>query len=207
MWLRWLELAVLYLVIPALVLLLVPSQDIWLMTILCLMGAFCLLVLLKDAHFKRFRLWHTDKFYHHIYQSLKLFVPAAVILTVVVYWFAPNVLFILPREQLGMWLMILVIYPVISVIPQELIFRTYFFHRYKNIIPSKNARWLLSTLLFAFAHMVYGNWLAVILSGIGGAIFGYRYLKTRSTLVVVVEHTLWGSYLFTLGLGSFLLAQ
>ncbi|MEH6709730.1 MAG: CPBP family intramembrane glutamic endopeptidase, partial [Paraglaciecola polaris] len=161
----------------------------------------------KDVNFKRFRLWHTDAFWLHIRASLKVFVPVAIALALLVYFFAPHILFKLPREDVQFWLLTLAIYPIVSVIPQEVIFRTFFFHRYKHIIPSKNIRWALSTVSFSLAHVVYGNWIAVGLSFIGGGLFGYRYIKSRSTLVVVVEHTLWGSYLFTLGVGVFLLTQ
>lgn len=207
MWWRWTELSLIYLISPLLVFLLVSDQETWLMPVLCMMGATCLILLLNDSNFKRYRLWHTDQFSMHIGKSLKIFIPAAIGLAIVVYWFAPNTLFLLPREDLRFWLLTLAIYPIVSVIPQEVIFRTFFFHRYKQIIPSKNARWLLSAVCFSFAHIVYGNWVAVVLSGIGGLLFGYRYMQTRSTIIVVVEHTLWGSYLFTLGIGVFLLAQ
>lgn len=109
-----------------------------------------------------------------------------------------------PLNEPWMWVATLLIYPVVSVIPQEIIFRTYFFHRYKKILPSKYARWALSTFVFGLAHLVYGNWIAVVISWFGGAIFGYRYMQTNSTPVVVIEHAIWGSFLFTIGLGSYL---
>ncbi|MFT6897348.1 MAG: membrane protease YdiL (CAAX protease family) [Paraglaciecola sp.] len=205
--LRWSELTVIFLFSPLLVLFLVSDYDTWLMPLLGLMAGYCLFLLMRDVNFKRFRLWHTEEFWFHIGKSLKLFVPVALVLAIAVYVFAPDILFILPREEWRFWLLTLAIYPIVSVIPQELIFRTFFFHRYKQIIPSKNIRWLLSTASFSLAHVVYGNWIAVGLASAGGALFGYRYIHTRSTLVVVVEHTLWGSYLFTLGIGVFLLTQ
>ena len=121
------------------------------------------------------------------------------------YILKPQLLFLLPLEHTQLWLGTLLIYPICSVVPQEIIFRTFFFHRYKGIIPSKQARCLLSSASFALAHAIYGNWLAVLLSGIAGLLFGYRYLTTRSTLVVVVEHSIWGSYLFTVGIGIYFL--
>ena len=205
--LRWSELTVLFLCTPLLILFLVSDYDTWLMPLLILMGGYCLLLLWKDVNFKRFRLWHTDDFWQHFGATLKVFVPCAIVLAMLVYYFAPQILFKLPREDLQFWLITLAIYPIVSVIPQEVIFRTFFFHRYKRIIPSKNMRWALSTISFSLAHVVYGNWIAVGLSCIGGILFGYRYMQTRSTLVVVVEHSLWGSYLFTLGVGVFLLTR
>ena len=193
--LRWSELTVLFLCTPLLILFLVSDYDTWLMPLLILMGGYCLLLLWKDVDFKRFRLWHTDDFWQHFGATLKVFVPCAIALAMLVYYFAPQILFKLPREDLQFWLITLAIYPIVSVIPQE------------RIIPSKNMRWALSTISFSLAHVVYGNWIAVGLSCIGGILFGYRYMQTRSTLVVVVEHSLWGSYLFTLGVGVFLLTQ
>ena len=123
----------------------------------------------------------------------------------VIYLLAPDILFNLPSQHLELWLLTLMLYPIVSVLPQEVIFRTYFFHRYKHIIPSKTHRWLLSSLTFGLAHIVYGNWIAVVLSSVAGALFGYRYMQTRSTLLVIVEHTLWGTFVFTIGLGAYFL--
>lgn len=109
--------------------------------------------------------------------------------------------FTLPRENLTDWLMLLLLYPLLSVIPQELIFRTYFFHRYKRIMPSKWLRIIISASVFALAHIVYANWVAVSLAFIGGLLFAYTYAQSRSTFACVLEHSLWGIWMFTLGMG------
>jgi CheY-like chemotaxis protein len=101
-------------------------------------------------------------------------------------------------------LMLLLLYPILSVMPQELIFRTYFFHRYKRIMPSKTVRIIVSASVFALAHIVYANVLAVLLAFLGGLLFSYTYAQSRSTFVCVIEHSLWGLWMFTLGLGDVL---
>lgn len=204
---RWLELVALYLLVPLLAIYWLRENQEFLMPALFVLGVMCFYLLLSDKKFKRFRLWHTQGVSKHIKNTLLLFFPSAVVLAFLIHWFAPDIWFSLPSEQWQFWLITLAIYPVVSVIPQEVIFRTFFFHRYKGIIPSKQARWGISTLSFAFAHLVYGNWIAVGMAAIGGGIFGYRYIITRSTLVVIVEHTLWGSYCFTVGVGVFFLTQ
>ena len=205
LWFRWLELFIVFILSPLLFFLMVSDIDTWLMPMLFSVGGICLYLLLRDNQFKRFRLWNTDNFRAHLLQSLKLFIPCAGLTTLIIYLIAPDLLFNLPTQHLELWLLTLIIYPIVSVLPQEVIFRTYFFHRYKRIIPSKTHRWLLSSLSFGLAHIVYGNWIAVALSAAAGAVFGYRYMQTRSTLLVVVEHTLWGSFMFTIGLGAFFL--
>lgn len=176
----------------------------YLMPILGIMGLCCLAILLADKQFKRIKLWHWDDYKIHLKSTLRLFLPWASLLALVVYFLKPELFLHWPMNQPWMWVATLLIYPIVSVIPQEIIFRTFFFHRYKRILPSKYARWALSTFLFGLAHLVYGNWVAVVVSWIGGAIFGYRYMHTNSTPVVVIEHAIWGSFLFTIGLGSYL---
>ena len=203
----WAELLLLFVLMPIGVFWWVSDLHLYLMPILFGVGMACLAVLLADNQFKRFRLWHIRDFRSHCFSALRVFLPWACLLTVAIYVFLPEAFLSWPREQTGLWVMTLLIYPIVSVIPQEIIFRTYFFHRYKRILPSKHHRWALSTFLFGVAHIVYGNWLAVVCTWFGGALFGYRYMQTRSTAIVVIEHTLWGSFVFTIGLGAYLVVQ
>jgi len=124
-------------------------------------------------------------------------------LAALVYFCAPHLLLDLPRQRPAIWLLIVLLYPLLSVYPQELIYRTYFFHRYDTLFPRK---WLLltfSALTFGYGHIVYHNWIAVGLAAAGGATFVVTYERSRSTLLVSIEHSLFGCLLFTLGLGRF----
>lgn len=203
----WCEMLVLFAVLPLAVCAMLYDMSTWLMPLLCAVGGVCLVVLLSDHNFQRIRLHNVQAFQSSFTQVLKMFVPGASVIALAIYWFWPEYFLALPTQNPSLWLATLLVYPVISVIPQEIIFRTYFFHRYKHILPSKRKRWALSSFFFGAAHVVYGNWIAVILSGFGGLLFGYRYMKSRSTLAVVFEHTLWGSFLFTVGMGSFFLSK
>ncbi|WP_284217703.1 CPBP family intramembrane glutamic endopeptidase [Agaribacter marinus] len=204
---RWLELFGLFFISPVIIVLLIQDIDAWLMPMLGFMGVVCLSLLLVDKQFKRFRLWHTQNIKSHLRSSVRFFAPWACLLTLGIYFIFPDYFLALPIQNNSLWLITLLIYPLVSVIPQEIIFRTYFFHRYKNILPSKTGRLLVSSFCFGLAHIVYGNWIAVAVTWVGGLIFGYRYIQTRSTLVVIIEHSMWGSFLFTIGLGAFLLTQ
>ncbi|RXF06757.1 CPBP family intramembrane glutamic endopeptidase, partial [Pseudoalteromonas sp. PS5] len=79
-----------------------------------------------------------------------------------------------------------------------------FFHRYKRILPNKNNRVILSALVFALAHCVYDNVIAIFLSFVGGLLFAYTYAHSRSLAVCVLEHSLWGLWMFTIGIGQYL---
>jgi membrane protease YdiL (CAAX protease family) len=62
---------------------------------------------------------------------------------------------------------------------------------------------LVSGISFGLAHLLYGNWVAPVMAGLGGVLFGYRYQRSRSLVAAGVEHGLWGNLLYTLGLGWF----
>ena len=56
---------------------------------------------------------------------------------------------------------------------------------------------------FGFAHIIFGNIIAVLGSMVVGWLLAYRYYETRSFLAVWVEHSLYGCLIFTVGLGRF----
>ena len=56
---------------------------------------------------------------------------------------------------------------------------------------------------FGLAHLFLMNWLAVVLSGIGGVVFAYAYHLRQSFLLACLLHVLAGQILFTTGAGIF----
>ncbi|WP_328478459.1 CPBP family glutamic-type intramembrane protease [Actinoplanes sp. NBC_00393] len=110
-------------------------------------------------------------------------------------------LFDLPREQPWLWAAILILYPLLSVYPQELLFRAFLLHRYAPIFGDGRGAAAASAAAFGFAHLIFGNVLAVLLTVGGGWLFARRYQQSRSLVVVSVEHALYGITIFTVGLG------
>ncbi len=204
---HWIELVIVFLFAPLIFWVGVADIDTWLMPTLFCAGLICLLLLLNDKNFKRKKLYRVNELVPHFINALKLFLPVAFVFSAGIYLIAPDIFLSLPMQDPTFWLITLLIYPLVSVIPQEIIFRTFYFHRYKKIIPSKHLRVFSSSFFFGLAHIVYGNWIAVVLTWFAGIVFGYRYSASKSTPVVVIEHTLWGSFAFTIGLGMFLLTE
>lgn len=118
-------------------------------------------------------------------------------------WLTPECLFDAPRNNPGLWLLVLVLYPLLSVIPQEYLYRRFFFARYERLWGSRAITILLSALLFGMAHAVFENWVAVALTLAGGLIFSVTYHRTQSMLCACIEHSLWGDLIFTIGLGEY----
>jgi membrane protease YdiL (CAAX protease family) len=116
----------------------------------------------------------------------------------------PHWLLEMPRNRPEVWLTILAIYPFASVATQEIIYRTFFFHRYGPLFGDwRGTAIALNGVLFGFAHIVIGQPFAVIATTLTGLLFAARYAETRSFWAVFLEHTLWGAMVFTIGLGRY----
>ncbi len=124
-------------------------------------------------------------------------------LTACVLWFHPERFFDLPRRQPRAWILLLGLYPLLSVLPQELFFRVFFFQRYAPLWNSTAPRVLASAAAFGLAHLFYGDWLSVGLATAGGLCFSWTFARTGSLILVVLEHSLYGALLFTIGMGRF----
>jgi membrane protease YdiL (CAAX protease family) len=139
-------------------------------------------------------------------QLLPLLVRDAVFLVLLglsVRLFAPELLFSLVKRSPVLWAAIMLLYPLVSVYPQELLYRAYFFHRYQPLFGSGWAVLFASALAFGFVHIILGNWLAVGLSMIGGLLFSLTYWHSGSLLLACLDHALFGNFIFTIGLGRF----
>lgn len=116
----------------------------------------------------------------------------------------PDKFLSLPRERPGVWRKVLTNYPFLSVLAQEFMYRTLFFHRYGPLF----GRWhwglvIASGIAFGIGHIIFKNWVAVAMTTLGGIFLAWRYADTRSFWAVWIEHTLWGWLVFTVGLGGF----
>ena len=109
----------------------------------------------------------------------------------------------MPRERTGLWLVGLALYPLISAWPQEIVYRVFFFHRYRDLFPGTWAAVAANGFAFAVLHLVYPNALAPLLSLPAGLALAWTYQRTRRIGPVWLEHTAYGVLLFTLGLGGF----
>jgi CAAX protease family protein len=161
----------------------------------------CLAVLWKDRNFKNERLWRTRHLSGHLKKILISFTLAAAFFTLITYLFAYDHFLFLIRSHPYGWLLTLLSYPVLCAYTQEVIFRGFFFHRYRALFPNTGAMLFINGICFGMFHIFYGNWFSPLLTSIGGMIFGYRYLKSGSLLPAAIEHALYGTFLFTIGLG------
>lgn len=129
---------------------------------------------------------------------------AIVWISVVLVWF-PESFLEFPRSAPQIWIFVMFLYPLLSAFPQEILYRTYFFHRYEGLFSgNKWALIIVPGFLFMWGHLLFMNPIALGATLLGGLVIGWRYYHTRSVLLASVEHALYGNLFFTIGLGQFI---
>lgn len=120
-----------------------------------------------------------------------------------VFTLIPEMFLALPKNRPELWVLIMVAYPLVSAFPQEVIFRSLFFERYQRLFPTEWTAIVANGFVFGFGHLFYDNWITIAMTGVGGAIMGWAYLRHRSVGLAWVLHALAGQIIFTTGLGVY----
>lgn len=135
--------------------------------------------------------------------AIKLFI-IAIITTSFVWITNSDLLFAVLLNKPVKWLILLFVYSFFSVYPQELVYRTFFFKRYRLLVKSESLFIFINAILFSLAHLFFNSSLVLLLTFFGGLLFAVTFKKTESTLLVSIEHAIYGSWLFTVGMGDML---
>lgn len=165
---------------------------------------YCLIVLKLDSDFS----WNSMKITRERWRAFRsrrsVIFHSLVVALIFAFAFAvePERFLLLPRERTQLWLLVLLLYPLLSAYPQELVYRVFFFHRYRAIIGEGNAAIALNATLFGFSHIIFNSWISVGLTTIGGVMFSFTFLKSRNVTVPFIQHAIFGLALFTAGLGQ-----
>lgn len=170
---------------------------------LLLVSLLCVLVLWTDSSYNIRKLLYRPTSRQ---QTKRLLVNSLVVagsIAGMVLLIHPSTFLDLPRENTQVWLIIMTLYPLLSALPQELIYREFFFYRYEEIFPTKWALLLMSAASFSFLHIVYDNQWALLISFVGGVMFARTYQRTRSLYWVSIEHAIYGALIFTLGMRQY----
>lgn len=196
-----LECVALFLVLPLLIKYrILPNYPI---PYLLATGIAIFLILRHDSSFNSSILLAWGNYRPFLPQLLLRDAICVVFLGLAVRIFAPDLLFSFIKQRPLLWAAVMVLYPLLSVYPQEILYRAFFFHRYQALFGSGWTMILASALAFGFVHIIFSNWLAVALCVIGGLLFSYTYHQSGSLLLVCLEHAIFGNFIFTIGLGQF----
>jgi membrane protease YdiL (CAAX protease family) len=167
---------------------------------------YSLFILRRVQHFSWRNLWQGAGWrVEDRKQALIRFSIAAPLIILFTYYIAPERMFSFPLQRPWFWLLVMVLYPILSVIPQEMVFRSFFFHRYKPLFSKTWAMILVSGLVFGFIHIVFHNFVSPSFCIIGGWMFAYSYSQHQSLKWAMVEHAAYGCLVFTVGIGFYFL--
>lgn len=168
---------------------------------LLFIAVFFMLLLFRDSSFDNKVFVRLDRAY--LKRSVARIVTITILMVWFTWWIFPDLFFRYPVENLKSYLLTFFLYPIASVLPQEIIYRLYFFHRYRKLVPEKYLLMLSNAIIFGLTHFIYGNWIAPIATFLVSWIFIFNYLQTRSLWNVSLEHYFYGLVMFTIGFGHF----
>ncbi len=114
----------------------------------------------------------------------------------------PDRLFAFPLYAPERWAMVMLLYPLVSALPQELIYRPLFFRRYGRLFGSGPTQVAVNAIAFGLGHLFYMNPVTIGLTVIASAVFAIAYLR-HGFLMAVLLHAVAGQIIFTSGLGIF----
>jgi len=195
------ELIIIGIVIPSIVI--IYKLAGYTLIILWIISLYCLVIHIK---YNRNKIKDIFLFKEVNRKNLRLilfrWIIISICLTFFTYHFFPDKFLFLQKNNPNFIWLLFIFYPFFSALPQEFIFCTFFFNRYKNIITLAYTP-IMSALFFTFSHFFFINLIAPTLSIFAGLIFAHTYRKTNSLALVTLEHSLYGNTLFYIGLGYY----
>ena len=200
--LLWAELCALFVALPLLYyfqIIRVPKIPLLVGLALVALG-----ILWKTPDYNRQSLFHGlrgyEKFIKPILIRSALLFTLSVLIIVLV---DARLLFQFPRNQPLVWAAVMLLYPLLSAYPQEVLYRAYFFQRYQKILPNEYSLLLVNAAAFSLLHIVFDNAVAITLTLPASLLFASSYVRSGSLLIPSIEHALYGCIIFTTGLGRF----
>ncbi|MBM4109364.1 MAG: CPBP family intramembrane metalloprotease [Phycisphaerae bacterium] len=175
-----------------------------LLLVIWVIGLAALALLWHDPTFDRRSLWRLGGTGGRVGAMLGRWAVATLGVAGLTAVFLPDRFLWLPMNRPGLWLLVMALYPIVSVLMQGVVYRSFLFHRYRDLFPTPTTMIPAASAAFAFGHVIFHNWLAVALTAVGGVLFALTYHRTRSGLFASMEHVLYGNMLFTVGPGVYL---
>ncbi|MBN1297346.1 CPBP family intramembrane metalloprotease [bacterium] len=171
---------------------------------LLLIGLIVFLGLLwRDPSFDRRRFGLPDGWMSHVRAIISRLILGGTLVMFIVRLAEPHLMFSFIRNAPKIWIVVMILYPLVSVYPQEIIYRAFFFHRYSCLFLRPWQMIVASGLSFGLVHIFFFNPWAIGLSCIGGILFAATYHRSGSIVLSTIEHGLWGDFIFTVGIGAY----
>jgi len=177
---------------------------IWIKMILGIFGFGYVVFILLRIEKNQFKISNNLNWKQFWKQTFLKLIGIAIITSLYMWVFDSSNLYSVIRNKPMLWVVILFLYSLFSVYPQELIYRTFFFQRYETLFRSEVLFILINAAFFSLAQLFFRNALVMLLTFLGGILFALTFKKTKSTVLVSLEHAIYGCWLFTVGMGEML---
>ena len=202
--LRWIEFVLLYLVTPPVLMVILPPGG--LIPALWAGGIIAAVVLWRTAEPTQVGSVSPRPSLGKAYLQIAVrFLIISALLTVTLWFHHDDWLFQFPRKNSRLWFLVMMAYPLLSVFPQAIVYRKFYERRYVPLFTSKTVSWWVGALVFSWAHIPFRNPVALVFTFFGGLMFLATYRKTNRLSCSIVEHALYGDFIFTVGWGIYLL--
>lgn len=195
----WIEFAALYFGAPLAIALFLPAGQLF--TALVIFSVVGMLLLWRTGGFDwraMVRGWSRVPWL----ETLGIAVATLLAGLVILWWTRPDAIFAILRFRPEFLPVIWIFYPLLSALPQELIFRPLFFHRYGGLLPAGASAIGVNAAIFSFAHLMYWSWVVALMTFVGGWIFARAYLRYGFPAAWVL-HAVAGNVLFAVGMGAY----
>lgn len=197
---RWVEFAVFYLVLPVVLALWMPHRALF--PVLLAMTAAGAWLLGRTEGFRWRELgrgrggigWGLVAGFALAVAALSAGVVEALV---------PGQLLALVRERPAFYALIVLLYPILSALPQEVLFRVLYFRRYGALVPGGRIGLAVNGAVFSLAHLMFWSWVVAAMTFAGGVIFAWAYERRGSFALAAVLHSVAGWVLFGMGMGAF----
>ncbi len=194
----WLEFVALYLLAPLALWIFLPYLSLFgSIAVVTLIGVY---LLIQTPGFELRELLDVGR----LRETWPLVAGLSLLVSIVIlplsYFIMGDRFLILLRERPDILILIWLLYPWLSVLGQEILYRPLFFRRYGELFPSEGIAIAINTLIFALAHAFFERWITFLLTLGGGFLFSVIYTRTKSFSTVFVLHWIAGGIIFTSGM-------
>lgn len=196
----WLEFALFFVAVPVLIAVLFPPD--WMFPSLFAFTGLGIVLLHNTPGFSWAELRYGWRNWSWV-EVLVFTIAMVAVCSALVMVTRPDAAFALLRYRPELLMVIWIGYPLVSALPQELLFRVLFFRRYHSILPDGRWAYVLNAALFSLAHLMYWSWLVAVMTFAGGLLFALAYRRRGSFFYSVLLHAIAGNIIFAAGLGIY----
>jgi len=180
------------------------SFALWIKFAFGLIGFIYIVYILLKVEKEQFKIVPNINWNFFWKQTILKFIIISVLTSLFVWFTNRGNFFNVMINKPTLWLFFSFVYSFFSVYPQELIYRTFFFHRYQSLFRQNSQFIFFNAIVFSLGHIFFKNTLVLIITFLGGILFAITFNRTKSTFLVSIEHAIYGSWLFTVGMGTML---